>query len=119
MPRVYISNWGEYGAWDEPHLQQQVAKAPVAAFLDASAPQFRNYRSGIYTGPCTISSSNLNHVLTVVGYGKDNGRPFWLLKNSWGTSWGEKGYMRLQRNANSNGFGQCGIALDVYYPVMR
>jgi C1A family cysteine protease len=67
---------------------------------------FRNYRQGVFSdceefGP----HSEVDHAVTVVGYGSTRrGQQYWLIKNSWGVDWGEKGYMRLER-----GVGRCGI----------
>ncbi|KAL4586361.1 hypothetical protein LXL04_010997 [Taraxacum kok-saghyz] len=102
---------------DEKSLQSAVAKQPVSVPIAAEF-LFQLYGSGVYSGPC---GSHLNHAVTVVGYGKEEdekeGRKYWIIKNSWGTDWGENGYMRLERGTEEKG-GKCGIAKDSTYPVL-
>jgi len=68
---------------------------------------------GIFNGPC---GTNLDHGVTVVGYGSENGKAYWIVKNSWSDSWGEAGYIRIRRNVFLP-VGKCGIAMDASYPV--
>ena len=64
-----------------------------------------------------MCGTNLNHGVLIVGYGASNGHQYWLLKNSWGTDWGEAGYFRIKRDMDSVGdSGTCGIQLDPSYP---
>lgn len=97
---------------DESAMMAAVYKMPVMALIDASHPSFQLYRSGIYSEQ-RCSSVMLDHVLQVVGYGSMDGRDYWICKNSWGTSWGENGYIRIARNKNN----MCGIATQSQYPV--
>lgn len=67
------------------------------------------YTGGIYNaGVVTCNPASLNHTVLLIGYGVDNGTDYFLLKNSWSSSWGEAGYMRIQ-NTGSNSYGICGI----------
>ncbi|EMS65353.1 Ananain [Triticum urartu] len=87
---------------------------PVAVGVEASDPDFRHYMSGVYSGSSSCGQ-RLNHAVTVVGYGADgSGQEYWVVKNQWGTGWGEAGYMRLSRGNGAN----CGIATYAYYPTM-
>ena len=70
------------------------------------------YESGIWSNPECQGEGSKMHAVLVVGYGSDNGNDYWLIKNSWGTKWGENGYLRLARNRN-----MCGVAKYASYPV--
>lgn len=98
----------------ESSLLKAVSGQPVAAALDGGGSDFRFYSGGIFTGYC---GTDLNHAVTIVGYGTTaQGTDYWLLKNSWGASWGENGYMRMLRHVHA-AQGLCGIAMDASYPI--
>jgi C1A family cysteine protease len=99
---------------NENALLQAVAKQPVSVAVDGGGNDFRFYKSGVFEGDC---GTNLNHAVTAIGYGTDSdGTDYWLVKNSWGTSWGENGYMRMRRGIGSSE-GLCGVAKDASYPT--
>uniref|UniRef100_A0A8C1JUH4 Cathepsin S, ortholog 2, tandem duplicate 2 n=1 Tax=Cyprinus carpio TaxID=7962 RepID=A0A8C1JUH4_CYPCA len=98
---------------DEEALKQAVANiGPISVAIDATRPQFVFYRSGVYNDPSC--SKIINHAVVVVGYGAIAGQDFWLVKNSWGTGFGDGGYIRMARNQNN----MCGIASYASYPIM-
>ncbi|KAJ8383433.1 hypothetical protein AAFF_G00221330 [Aldrovandia affinis] len=85
---------------------------PVSVAIDATRPKFLFYRSGVYDDPsCT---QKVNHGVLAVGYGTLGGQDYWLVKNSWGLTFGDQGYIRMARNKGN----QCGIALYACYPTM-
>ncbi|KAF9590291.1 hypothetical protein IFM89_032299 [Coptis chinensis] len=95
-------------------LLKAVANQPIAVAIDAGGPDFQFYSSGVFTGQC---GTDLDHGVTAVGYDvSDDGTKYWLVKNSWGSAWGENGYIRMQRDVSAKG-GLCGIAMDASYPV--
>ena len=87
---------------------------PVSVSLDAGERVFRSYKSGIFDS--SDCGTFLNHAVLAVGYGTDatTGKDYWLVKNSWNTGWGEKGYIRL---AIEEGEGICGVQMYPSYPT--
>lgn len=99
---------------DESALQAAAATVgPIAVAIDASHYSFQLYRSGVYNER-SCSSSKLDHGVLVVGYDTDGSKPYWIVKNSWGGSWGQEGYIWMSRNKNN----QCGIASAASYPTV-
>merc|ERR1711874_44412 len=109
-----VTGWNQIKRGDENALKQAVAtKGPVSVAIDARGAFHQFYQGGVISSP-TCSSSNLDHAVLVVGYGKcsKTGKDFWLIKNSWGSSWGEEGYFKLARNENN----MCGVATVPFFP---
>ncbi|XP_038973857.1 senescence-specific cysteine protease SAG39-like [Phoenix dactylifera] len=109
-----ISGYEDVPRNSESSLLQAVAKQPVSVAIEGSGKDFQFYSGGVFMGNC---GTDLDHAVTVVGYGKaTDGTKYWLLKNSWGTTWGENGYMRLLRDIDA-AEGLCGIAMQPSYPT--
>jgi len=132
----YVSGNGQVPACDSSKVAQKVATitdhvdvqtqsedalenalniGPVAIAIEADQYSFQSYTSGVLTAAC---GDSLDHGVLAVGYGHDSASnlDYWIVKNSWGESWGDSGYVLLQRHISSAS-GQCGILMQPSYPV--
>jgi C1A family cysteine protease len=98
---------------DQVSLKAAVFKQPVSVAIEADTRYFQSYSGGILDA--STCGTTLDHGVLVVGYGVDNGKKYWNVKNSWSSSWGEKGYVRILRSDSTNDPGICGIAMDPSY----
>ncbi|CAI9299118.1 unnamed protein product [Lactuca saligna] len=109
-----ITGHEDVPANSESALLKAVASQPISVAIDASGSDFQFYSSGVFTGEC---GTELDHGVTAVGYGASaDGTKYWLVKNSWGTSWGQEGYIMMQRDVDAQE-GLCGIAMMASYPT--
>ncbi|ALC42198.1 CG6347 [Drosophila busckii] len=111
---VKIRDYARIDPGDEQKMKQVIATlGPLACSMNAGAISFEQYDGGIYDDE-ECNADDVNHSVVVVGYGSENGRDYWIVKNSYSENWGESGFMRLPRNANSF----CGIASECSYPIL-
>jgi len=121
----------------EPLMQAVASVGPIAISVDAGS--WSSYNGGVFAG-CNNTSPTIDHAVVLVGYGTDNGTPYWLVRNSWSPAWGENGYIRILRHpvdqpcgtdtqpgqgtackdgpATVTCCGECGILYDSCYPVV-
>ncbi|XP_042500740.1 vignain-like [Macadamia integrifolia] len=112
--KVTIDGYQDVPANNENALMKAVANQPVSVAIEASGFGFQFYSEGVLTGYC---GTELDHGVGVVGYGTAlDGTKYWIVKNSWGDSWGEKGYIRMARGIKAS-HGICGIAMEPSYPL--
>ncbi|XP_030147203.3 cathepsin K [Taeniopygia guttata] len=99
---------------NEKALKRAVARiGPISVGIDASLPSFQFYSRGVYYDE-SCNAENINHAVLAVGYGAQKGTKHWIIKNSWGEEWGNKGYVLLARNMNN----ACGVANLASFPKM-
>nr|BAJ85145.1 predicted protein [Hordeum vulgare subsp. vulgare] len=110
---VTIDGYEDVPVNSEKSLQKAVANQPISVAIEAGGRAFQLYKSGIFTGTCGTA---LDHGVAAVGYGTENGKDYWLVRNSWGSVWGEDGYIRMERNIKASS-GKCGIAVEPSYPT--
>lgn len=118
-PIIQIKRYGNIFPKNENILKRGVAQQPVSIAIQANLSSFRFYSKGIYSD--TNCGTLLDHGVLLVGYGTDenSGLDYWLMKNSWGPSWGENGYMRMLRNTSGGmGPGICGITMEPSIPLL-
>jgi|UniRef100_A0A6C0DJ36 C1A family cysteine protease len=93
-------------------MMTALTQQPVSIAIEADQREFQLYKSGIFTGVC---GTKLDHGVLLVGYGTD----YYLVKNSWGVSWGDGGYIKLGLGSDfNNGDGQCGMLLQGSFPKL-
>lgn len=96
-------------------MEALLTKGPLTVSIDASADDMSFYKSGVYANPaCATEESELDHAVMLSGYGEQDGVPYWIVKNTWSTYWGEEGYLRVSRRPDD-----CGISSQVMYAEME
>lgn len=109
---VTIDGYHDVPANNEEALLKALANQPVSVAIEASARDFQFYSGGVFDGRCGTA---LDHGVAAVGYGSTKGLDYIIVKNSWGSRWGEKGYIRMKRNTGKPE-GMCGINKMPSYP---
>jgi len=107
---VTLTGHTDVPAGDEEALKAAVSQQPVSIAIEADKTAFQSYSGGILDNPAC--GKKLDHGVLIVGYGTDGGKDYWKVKNSWGATWGEDGYIRMVR-----GKDQCGLATQPSYPT--
>jgi len=97
----------------EQELKAALMKGPVSVAIEADKLAFQMYHSGVIKGKSC--GTNLDHGVLAVGYGTEDGIDYYLVKNSWGPTWGDKGFVKIA--AEASGHGTCGIQMDASIPT--
>ena len=104
-------------------LKAAVRQQPVSTAITVNNLYIHSYASGVVdASDCYGGQYNpINHAVLIVGYGTDEttGLDYWLFKNSWNTTWGDKGYFKLAMNNSDTEFGICGMYWIGIYPELK
>jgi cathepsin H len=116
-PVVAYANGGSHNItlYDEDSLVQAIAENGPVSIAFEVVNGFQNYKSGIYSSTvCSNLPNEVNHAVLAVGYGVSGNQLYYIVKNSWGESWGDKGYFLIKRGVN-----MCGLADCASFPIIR
>lgn len=120
VPAVTISGCADTTPNNQITLKEAVSMGPVSIAIQADSKIFQSYTSGIITG--TSCGQTLDHGVVITGYGtgtpQENNVMYWKVRNSWSASWGEAGYVRIERSEKTNDAGTCGIAMQPSFPIV-
>jgi cathepsin F len=116
VPNLKVADWKLISQNETAIAVQMMNFGPLSIALNAELLQF--YHKGIFN-PFVCDPTNLDHAVLLVGWGVENSKihgsqPYWIVKNSWGTSWGEQGYFRILR-----GKGKCGVNTQVTTAILE
>lgn len=104
-PNVHFSACYDVKSGDQVALKSAVSLNPVVVAIDASSKYFQSYSSGTLDSK-ELCGSELNHAVEIVGFTADS----WIVRNSWGSDWGDAGYVQIHKSGSTADTGVCGIA---------
>ncbi|GJP49116.1 hypothetical protein CLOM_g8373 [Closterium sp. NIES-68] len=112
--KAKMTGWEKVPVRSNKALMKAVAQQPVLVYLASGTNDFISYSGGIFNSNC---SGDIDHAMLLAGYNvTDPDNSYWILKNTWGTNWGEHGYMRLRMLPDGN--GKCNVMSEnAIYPV--
>jgi C1A family cysteine protease len=117
-PEVTVKDCADVPANNQLALKEAVSFGPVSIAIEADTRIFQSYSSGVITS--SSCGTDLDHGVLIVGYGTEPETQidYWLVKNSWSSSWGDEGYVKIERSDSTNDIGICGIAAQPSFPIV-
>lgn len=107
-----VASFADVPQNQEAQLIAAVTRQPVSVAIEADQSAFQFYKSGVFKEAC---GTQLDHGVLAVGFGTTGGQDYWIVKNSWGTTWGLSGYILMAQHVGATGI--CGINMMSSYPV--
>jgi C1A family cysteine protease len=111
-----VKSFNDVAQNDPAQLKAAIAQGPVSVAIEADQFVFQFYDGGILNDESC--GTELDHGVVAVGYGSDNGQEYFIVRNSWGASWGDNGYIKIANDGKQGSPGICGIASQPTYPIM-
>merc|ERR1719230_67649 len=109
---VNVSTYAQVAQDDKDQMKAALMQQPLAVLVEADKMVFQTYKTGVLdSDKC---GTKLDHAVLAVGYGTEDGQDYWLVKNSWNTTWGDQGYIKLAMNDTT---GTCGVQMGPSYPT--
>jgi len=118
VPGTIVSTFYDVPPGKTKTLLTAIAMQPISVAIQANQFVFQFYKNGVLNDDSCGKGGQLDHGVLAVGYGTDAGTDYWLVKNSWGTSWGMNGYIKLIRGKRFASSGECGLLAEPSYPVV-
>jgi hypothetical protein len=120
VPGSIVKTFIDVPPGNETALLSAIAMQPISIAIEASTFSFQFYKNGVITDDSCGSEGSIDHGVLAVGYGTDleTQEPYFLVKNSWGASWGDNGFVKIGRKSN-NEFGICSILKMASFPIVE
>jgi hypothetical protein len=112
LGKVNATSHARVPGYSVAQMKAAIDRQPISVTVEADQMTFQSYKSGVLMTGCGTS---LDHAVLAVGYGVENGNEFYLVKNSWNTTWGDQGYIKI--GITGDDAGVCGIQMQNYYPT--
>jgi len=112
MGQVAVSNYYKVQPYSVAQLKAAISQGPVSVIIQADQDVFMHYQGGVINS--AQCGTQLDHAVTAIGYGNENGQDYYIVRNSWNAGWGEAGHVRI---AAVEGQGICGIQMEPSWPV--